>query len=376
MKRKILLGILLTIVCTPLIMWGAWLCSPKQKIVIAIIDKTVINKATEEHLSLSWILNHNKFSKTSKKLYNTNHDYFGFFPLDQNNYKVKGLERYSYEQLAQLSLDSDVVYYTDAYGLYNIDWYNKEKPYGVLYGGLSTQDIEFLQLMKKKNKPIITEFNVLGEPTNSENRKKFENLFHIKWTGWSGRYYQNLNQKSNTELPKWIVNNYEKSNNTKWTFQNEGIILVKDEQVVVLKIGEELKTPQPFITSNEKAQSMYNVPEKIDYTFWFEIIEIDTNINESNAIYTLDVTKKGKHLLDTYGIPNSFPAVTNNKIGSYKFTYLSGDFCDNKISMKTSYFKGIEIFQSSFYDTDKRSEFFWRFYKPMISTMLNSYVKN
>ncbi|MDG3582826.1 hypothetical protein [Galbibacter pacificus] len=377
MKKNVILGIAISILCIPLFMWVAWLCSPKQKLVIAIIDKTVVNKGTQEHLSLSWVLNHNKFSKTSKELYKSDRDYFGFFPLNENKYKVKGLERFSFEQLEQLSLDCDAVYYTDAYGLYNMDWYKEKKPYGILYGGLSDQDIEFLQLMKQKKKPIITEFNILGDPTDMENREKFESLFHIQWTGWSGRYYKSLNKKVNKELPTWVVNNYEKSNNATWSFQKEGIVLVKGAQVVVLEMEKELKTAHPFIVSNSKAQSMYAVPEKINYTFWFDIIKIDSNYNESNAVYHLDVTKKGNMILKKNNIPNSFPAVTTNKSGSYKFTYLSGDFCDNKISLNTSYFKGIEIFQSTFYDSENlesQKEFFWRFYKPMISNILKDYI--
>ncbi len=47
---------------------------------------------------------------------------------------------------------------------------------GIIYGGLSTQDIELLQNMKDKKKLIITEFNTIGLPTRPELRKGFEDV--------------------------------------------------------------------------------------------------------------------------------------------------------------------------------------------------------
>ena len=120
-------------------MWMAWLFSPKTKLVAAIIDKTVLNENGQEHISLSWILNQERYSKTSKKSYRVNRDYYGFFPLQGEKFEIKGLERFSDKQLSQLSLDADLVYFTDTYGIYNNEWYKEGKANersGILYGGL------------------------------------------------------------------------------------------------------------------------------------------------------------------------------------------------------------------------------------------------
>src|SRR6185312_12424930 len=103
-------------------------------------------------------------------------DYFGFFPKDDEKFKAKGLERFSSEQLKQLSNDADLTYFTDTYGVYKSDWYtqkNETGQKGILYGGMSAQDVEFLQDMKNRHKLIITEFNTIGSPTNADNRNKF-----------------------------------------------------------------------------------------------------------------------------------------------------------------------------------------------------------
>lgn len=190
MVKKIALTFIIMILLVPFVMYAIWLGTPKQKLVIAIIDKSILNKSRADHLSLTWILNNNKYTKTSKELYDSKRDYFGFHPLNDVSYEVKGLERFSYEQLEQLSTDCKMAYYFDTYGVYNVDWYGDEKPYGVLYGGLSSQDIQFLRLMKAKNKHIVAEFDLLGGPTTIENRKDFEDEFHLRWTGWTGRFFQ------------------------------------------------------------------------------------------------------------------------------------------------------------------------------------------
>jgi hypothetical protein len=61
----------------------------------------------------------------------------------------------------------------------------------------------------------------------------------------------------------------------------------------------------------------------------------------------------------------------------YQFYYFSGDFCDNPISMTTSYFNGIGFFKSMFYDASgpsERSSFFWNFYRPLMNNILTDYI--
>src|SRR5207237_207926 len=107
----------------PLWMWLAWLVTPKKKLVVAIIDKTVLTDQGQEHISFNWILNNERYIKTSKKKYKISQDYFGFFPLQNEKYKLKGLERFSNTQLQELSDDADMAYVTDTYGIFKNEWY-------------------------------------------------------------------------------------------------------------------------------------------------------------------------------------------------------------------------------------------------------------
>lgn len=79
MKKKILLYLFFFILFIPVFMWLAWYFTPNTKLVIAIVDKTVLTKKGQEHISLNWVLNHEKFTKTSQKPYHVSEDYFGFF---------------------------------------------------------------------------------------------------------------------------------------------------------------------------------------------------------------------------------------------------------------------------------------------------------
>jgi len=382
MIKKIVLAIILSLLFLPLFMWLAWVFTPKTKFVAAIVDKTVLTKQGQEHISFNWILNYNRYTKTSVDPYEIDHDYFGFFPLENEEYKLKGLERFSSKQLKQLSDDADMAYFTDTYGIYNNEWFlqtNISERSGMLYGGLSDKDLELLALMKEKKKLIITEFNTIGSPTQTQNRAEFEEMFGLKWTGWTARYFDNLDLEVNKELPQWLINNYKKAHNNNWPFTKSGIAFVNDqEQVVILEEDSHLKNPMPQIVSTAFAQEHYGLPKQIKYSFWFDVMEPDMSINKVISSFSIDANSAGLKELTKYGIPANFPAITMHKDSDYSFFYFSGDFSDNPIDTKSSYFKGIGYFKSFFYNKDdiaERSSFFWEYYRPLLNTILEDYIE-
>lgn len=362
----------------PLTMWLCWYLTPKTKMVAAIVDKTVLTPAGQEHISFLWILNHEKLTKTASKFYKIDHDYFGFFPLEGEKFRLKGLERFNHDQLKQLSEDVNLVYFTDTYGIYRNEWYtqkNNNERSGMVYGGMSSQDIELLKQMKQKKKLIITEFNSIGSPTSQETRKQFEDMFAMHWTGWTGRFFESLDTTRNKELPRWLINNYKRANKNNWPFKKSGIALVSDQdRVIILEDGRDLKNPMPHIISSEYGQKVLGLPEEIKYAFWFDIIQPNSAINTQVASFRMDVNQKGQALLKANGLSAVFPAVLMHKETDYRFYYFSGDFCDNPVNLSSSYFKGIGAFKWLFYDTSnpmERSSFFWNFYRPMMTTILD-----
>jgi hypothetical protein len=376
-KGKFLQLIIPALIIFPIVMWLGWFFTPKKKLIVAIVDKTVLTTDAQEHTSLWWILNHNRFTKTETQAYRNSRDYFGFFPKDDEKFKLKGLERFSSGQLRQLSNDADMAYYTDTYGIYRNEWYSQKRSTersNLIYGGMSAQDIEFLQDMKDKHKLIITEFNTIGSPTNADNRNKFEKMFGMHWTGWTARYFDSFDTTKNKELPRWLIGNYKKQHEQKWPFHKAGLAFVNnDDQIVILEDSTHLTDPIPHIISFGYGQKTLGLPERMKYPFWFDIITPSLSINHAVSRFDISLNAAGTTELKKYNIPTTFPAIIMHKDKDYQFYYFSGDFCDNPIGMGTSYFKGINMFRWMFYnsdDPDERKSFFWTFYRPMITTIL------
>lgn len=363
----------------PLWMWLAWLLWPKSKLVIAIVDKTVLNTEAQEHSSLNWVLRNNKYSKTSKDLYSMGRDYFGFFPGDDKKYDLKGLERFSDEQLDKLSAECDMMYVTDTYGIYSKEWYagkNLSERQQVIYGGLSRQDMYLLKKIKEQKKLIITEFNTFATPTAPNIAREFEQTFKIRWTGWVGKYFDSLDTLKNKELPRWLIDNYKDQNNDKWPFKRAGIAYVdRSDKIIILEYVTHLNSEVPLITTPADQRERFKIPKTMKYPFWFDIIQTSRS-NQIVSFFDVKVNERGKRILAENGIPPQFPAVIEHDAPDYKFYYFCGDFADNPISQAGSYFKGIRFFRKMFYNDDiaaERVSFFWEFYAPMVSSILADY---
>jgi hypothetical protein len=377
-KKRIITVVLVAVFTLPFWLWIAWLLTSKKQMVAVIVDKTEIPN-WEQHTSFTWVLNNQRFTKSKTHLYKNTDDYFGFFPLKNEKFRLKGLERFSPDMLEKLSNDADLVYFTDTYGVYKNDWYKKTKAEGSakIYGGMSEQDIQLLQMMKAKHKLIISEFNTIGSPTSEKIRGDFEKLFGLKWSGWIGRYFSSLDTLNNSDLPKWIVNNYKKDNDQKWPFHDAGIVFINtDEKVIILQQGNELTNALPFINANNFAQKKYHIPAKTAYSYWFDVMEYDSLLNKPIAEFNFSLSTAGKQILKKNNLPQQFPAILMHKNSDYQFYYFSGNFCDNPVSINSSYFKGISTLSRLFYHSENvnnRSIFFWNFYCPLLSEITSDY---
>ena len=301
-----------------------WYFTPTRKLLIAIVDKTVIAHPGQEHISLHWVLNQEKFTKNKSERYDVEKDYFGFFPLEKEQYKLKGLERFDTAQLNDLSNRAEAAYITDAYGIFKNEWYkqgNIQDRSGIVYGGMSKQDLFFLEKMKEKKKLIITEFNSIGSPTDSTIRNRFEETFDITWSGWIGRYFESFDTAVNKELPLWLIRNYKRTHKNQWPFKNSGIAFIhaENDEVVILENKTHLNNELPFIYTSAKGKKHYGMPEKIKYSFWFDIISVNKNINEVISEFVIDPNSKGAEELAKYHIPSRFPAVTAHVGNDYRF---------------------------------------------------------
>jgi len=284
--------------------------------------------------------------------------------------------------LSQLTGDADMVYCVDTYGIYYSEWYTgtkAAKQTGIIYGGLSEQDIALMSKMKTAHKLVIAGLNCLNAPTPPDLQDMFEQLFNMHWTGWIGRYFSSFDTAANRDLPLWLVQNYKARHNNQWPFTRPGIALVnKSNEVVILEEGISITQPFPMMVTTAYGHEHFRLPRQLPYTRWFDITDTDTAVNTIIASFVIDATKKGKNELAARGIPLSFPAIQAHKGADYSFYYFSGNFCDNHISMASSCFKGVQCFKSFLsggHDASGNVGFFWLFYRPLIVTILADYYK-
>jgi hypothetical protein len=381
-----LLGVLIGI---PVFMRISWQMAEKKPMEVFILDKTVLNNSYQEHLSFNWVLKNQKYVKSNGEFYLPERDYFGLFPDGNGNYIINDIEGKTLEELETLADAYDMVYYTDLYGVYWIEWHNEyphvkpEQDPGRMgersewiYGGLAKNELAFLKLMKSRNKLIINEFNVIGSPTSFGTRKEYEEEFDITWKNWTGRYFSTLDTTLSTEIPQWLVRNYMKQNNNEWPFTKSGIAFVRnDDMIVVLENETHLDIEVPYIYSDEKLVDHYGVIKKIKYPYWFDICTAGDS-NEVLAEYRLEANLEGDSILDHWNIPSVFPAVIKSKQNNLYF-YFAGDFADNPISLKNSRLRHIEKFDYLIYDrvTQERRSFFRIFYRPMVTKILDDYYQ-
>lgn len=383
-RKKYIFFFIATIVSIPFWLWGAWLLTPKKKMVLAIVDKTESEQKGRQHMALTWVLNNEKYTKTSQKLYDVSTDYFGFYPKEKSEFKIRGLERFSAPQLDQLSEDCDVTYYVDTYGVYNSDLKEQNnrinKGTGIIYGGMTEQDIEFLQKMKSKKKLIISEYNILETPTSPAIRKQFENTFGLTWSGWTCRYFDSFDPSKNSGLPGWIINNYKVRHGGDWPFKKSGLAFIHHTgEIVILEDLVHSNNPLPNITLTPSGKNSLRLPDYVKFPFWFDIVIPDTSINEVAATFDIGVNEKGIDELNKHNIPLSIPAVIMHNKKDYQFYYFAGSFCStNTLSISSSHFKWISAFKGFLYNEDETFEstsFFWKFYRPLMETILENYYK-
>jgi hypothetical protein len=332
------------------------------------------------------VLKHDKYVHSEHETYHPKIHYYGFFPDDKGNYSINDFNNLNDEALQELATKNDMVYYTDLYGIYSNEWlatYHPEKvknqryisqKSNLIYGGLTKNELKLLRIFKNQNKLIITEFNCIAHPTSTEIRREYEKEFHLKWSGWVGRYFESLDTTINMDIPSWLIKNYMTQHDNKWPFTKSGIAFIKeDDTVVIVERGTHLQVDVPYIYTEDTLAEKYGISKKMKYSFWFDIVSVSDSVNSIISEYRIDTNDKGEDLLKKHGIPLNFPAVVANKNELYY--YFAGDYCDNPINMSASTLRGIEWFSiiTASKEQSERRSFFWHYYRPLLRTILEKY---
>lgn len=361
--KRIYIGIIIAILLL-VIPVAMWLMAPSKQLHVAIIDKTVANESYREHLGITWLLNYLKYEHKNGAYDESNH-YFGAVPDKKNN-------SVSTRQLPTDYTDYDAIYLADTYGVYEDDLeLNKERKGArteKIVGGLEPQEWNGImeRLTSAEKSLFIAEYNSIASPTSPEVRNQVLDYLEIEWSGWVGRYFDELDYRKNNEIPQWIVDEFGDG----WNYEGGGFLLVNDftYEVFVLELNKHIDQKGIQLQFTEAGQQFFNISSKPRYDYWFDII---TAKNEENVLanYEWGLTEEGKALLNEHGVPFSFPAVVSNNRKNATNYYFAGDFNDigkvpffYKVKGLASFYKVAQTFSDD--------AFYWSAYVPIMKAIL------
>lgn len=370
----ILVSVVVLIVLTFIGLHIAWRLKSPKTLNIYILDKSVTHTDRPEHKSLIWALNYLRIVGPDGRPYNHLTDYWGFFPIDvkQQLFDIKTIRLNEIDAYAAVY---DAAYYADCYGVYSYEWYKSNTPAAnasKIYGGLNQNDYLFLKRMKELNKLIIGEYNMFSSPTNALIRSKTEEIFNLTWTGWSGKFFSNLNPETGYGIADWMVKLYEQQHLKPWPKQGSGIILLSNDGLIEILTEEtDLKSTKVKLLAGETMKNWPVAPKDVSYTGWFDIVapRIDAEVM---AKFRLDVTPRGEEKLKALGLNTEFPAIVKAKPDKPVY-YLAGDFSDNPVNLFCSKLTGGKMLNEWLVNQNDKGDFFNNFYIPLINQLINSY---
>lgn len=359
--------------------WLILFFTPKRPLHFVLIDKTVLTQEVPEHRSLNWVLTHERYTDTNRNSLSPETDYYGFFPKENRKFTISDFERQDSHDLDALGQMLDVLYYTDAYGIYTNEWYDKgsiNERSGMVYGAMTMKEVELIEAAIKYQKLTLLEFNILASPTESGPRSRLEKALDTYYTGWTGRIFQNLDSTNNPDLPRWVVHQYNQwHQNRGYRFTGKGMVMVHESgRVEVFPEATHLKDVMLTIKSSTELQEEVDVPAQAPYGFWFDVMRAGAT-TKTMATYTINVNALGKKLLDSIQVPTVIPAVLKPR--NYPLVwYFCGDWADNNVPYPTTWFAGSQWLRFLYYpwpEETHRGHFFWKYYRPLIRGIMDNY---
>lgn len=367
--------IFLLVIGLPLLSFLIWFILPSKTFDILVIDKTVRDESYREHAGLFWTLNHLKYKKSNSEPYVIGEDYLGFFPNRESDFgQSKDLKGKSEDAIRALAGQQDLIYLADTYGVYEGDFSdNKEVQITKkIYGGLDYSDLQLIRMAKEEGKVIVAEYNSIASPTPKAIRTEFENLMGIKWTGWIGRYFDELDTIANGDIPKWMIRQYQVQHEN-WNLQGPGMIFIKESGEIEAFIHtRDYQNKIPLVRTQKVNKHGFKLPDVVPYPDWFDVVMIERDY-QVISYYDINPTVAGLQRLRSMGLPRFFPAAVVRNMEKGSQYYFAGDFSDIQGDFGASHFFGLPTLWRSLYvasDFTDRQSFFWNYYYPLITQVL------
>lgn len=371
----------LVVIGLPLVSFLIWYVLPSRSLDVLVIDKTVPDESYQEHAGFFWTLNHQKYKKSTGAAYDLRRDYLGFFPNGKSDFGVADdLRGSTDEEINELAKNHDLLYLADSYGVFQGDFSDEKevKITGKIYGGLDPSDIQLIRFAKEHGKVVVAEYNSMASPTPMAVRTEFENLMGIKWTGWIARYFDDLDTLNNPSIPRWMIRQYQKQHQG-WDLRGPGLIFIKDSGEIEGFLHQvDYENKIPLVRTQKVNKHGFALPEVVPYPDWFDVVMIERDY-QVISYYDINPTTEGLQRLKGMSLPRFFPAAVVRTQGAGAQYYFAGDFSDIRGEFGAAHFFGLPTLWRGFYvasDYSDRQGFFWNYYHPLISQLLEKAKKN
>jgi hypothetical protein len=354
-----LLGAMIVALATP---WVVWHLQSARPLDVLIVDKTVSAGDYREHAGLTWLLRHEKITqRATGDLLDPEIDYSGAHYSPEGGRRIVGIP----------SRPTDFVYITDAYGIYGDPVGRAQRP-NLIDGGISANEVATIVKNLKPNATFIAEFNALASPTKREGREALERALGIRWTGWIGRHFDQLDQSG--DLPAWMPKTWKRQSGYEWSFRGPGFIFVSEKGRLVVLV-EGIDTPDAAISLelSQEAQEQYGTRKRIVYDYWFDVVKPTTG-STVLASYRVSLNPSGK--LKAREVPlgsGLLPAIVRTDLPGYRAYYFAGDFADLNVQPSVERYAWYERFKARFSEEvrDDQTAFYWRIFIPMMRRIVS-----
>ena len=364
-----------SVVLAIVLLFVIWHLTPKKVMNIAVLDKTVLSYSEDDdiikdnvyrkHRGFYWILNQQRYVKPDGSFYDYKRDYFGPMLDDEGSYDHS-------VEFNDAETKPDLVYLADAYGLGNdtYGYYNGGTP---LNGGVSDDDMSYINFAYESGAPIIAETALFTSPLSDSVRAQLINLLGVTPTKWLGRYIVDLEDFS--DVPDWAPPMYEQQEGVEWRFTGPGILLVSEEgKIIVLEQNTDFISKDLLkIYINNEYKKEFGECGKCNFYNWFELIEPNYGV-ETIATFEFDLNATGMEKIKEISKTPRFCAVARRQEEGYAPVYFfAGDFNDYVSGNRYGGF----LFANQFYkflSYDRQgdiSNFYWRFFNPLIRRILH-----
>ncbi|MGV3522887.1 MAG: hypothetical protein ACO1RX_01610 [Candidatus Sericytochromatia bacterium] len=351
--------------------WAIWSWQPSSDLKLLIVDKSVPDQRYREHSALIWALNHLKLKGPRGEAWKMERDYLGYQPADPSQ-QIK--ERKDVLTGAALA-GQEALFLADTYGVYRQD---AAEANGIspdysprIYGGLEQAEVNAISAFSQRGGHVIGEFNTFASPTRDRARQDLEKLFGLSWTGWTGRFFNAL--ENTGEIPAWARRNWKQQTGSDWAFTGPGWLLVHDDgRIVVLRQDEDIAASGLHLHLNTTDPLLSGASQEVPFYFWFDIVTAQPGSTILGE-YALRVNESGRQVLKQAGIPERFPGLVLASRKPLRL-YLAGDASDSSLELKSYRWAGRQTWERWTHlggELHERGAFFWGCYLPLLRNVLD-----